>query len=81
MSTPIIQALAQFGEAAKALSAEWESLPPEEQDSLDEGYPFEQSFDEIAHDVSQWVHAHCDRLAVDMDGPPEGLTPEPGETY
>lgn len=81
MSTPLLKALAEFSEAAKALSAEWESLPPDQQDSLDEGYPFEQSFDEIVHDVSQWADSHCDRLAVDMDGEAEGLTPDPTETY
>lgn len=73
MPPQLLKALAELSEAAKPLQTEWNSLAPEEQDRLAEGYPFEHSFDEVSHEIGRWADTHCKTFAVEGSGPQPGL--------
>ena len=68
MQTDVQEALRHFNEAAQQLNRTWEQAPPKEQDELNEGYPFDESFDEIAHQVGLWALAQGVREEVGEPG-------------
>ena len=47
---------------AEALSRDWDALSPTAEVSLAVGYPFADSFDEVAHNLHEWAAAQAARL-------------------
>lgn len=58
-----VAALNDFADAAETLAEEWERASEEVGDSCNEGYPFPNSFDEVAHGIRLWVEEARKSLA------------------
>lgn len=53
----LVQSLEGFYLHAKDICVLWEQLDDETQNNLAKEYPFDKSFDEVTHDILDWLHA------------------------